>query len=38
MPIGSPGMDGVAYAGKYQPYDVLLVLNDESSRVYQAYG
>lgn len=37
MPIGSPGMDGAAYAGKYQPYDVLLVLNDQSARVYQAY-
>jgi hypothetical protein len=37
MPIGSPGMNGAAYAGKFQPYDVLLVLNDEGSRVYQAY-
>lgn len=37
MPIGSPGMDGPVYAGKRDSYDVLLVLNDGSSRVYQAY-
>ena len=34
MPIGSPGME----VGKRQdPYDVLLVLADGSSRVYQSY-
>lgn len=34
MPVGSPGME----VGKRQdPYDVLLVLADGSSRVYQSY-
>ena len=37
MPIGSPGMDGPAYGGRKDPYDVLLVLRDGTSRVYQAY-
>ena len=37
MPIGSPGMDGPEYGGQKDPYDVLLVLRDGSSRVYQSY-
>lgn len=37
MPIGSPGMDGPEYDGQKDPYDVLLVLHDGSSRVYQSY-
>lgn len=37
MPVGSPGMDGPAYGGRKDPYDVLLVLRDGNSRVYQAY-
>lgn len=37
MPIGSPGMDGPAYGQRKDPYDVLLVLPDGSSRVYQSY-
>lgn len=37
MPIGSPGMDGSVYGGRQDPYDVLLVLRDGSSRVYQSY-
>jgi hypothetical protein len=37
MPVGSPGMDGPAYGGRRDPYDVLLVLADGSTRVYQAY-
>ncbi|MBD3892901.1 DUF411 domain-containing protein [Hydrogenophaga sp.] len=37
MPLGSPGMDGPEYAGRRDPYDVLLVLADGSSRVYQSY-
>jgi len=37
MPIGSPGMDGPEYGGQKDPYDVLLVLPDGSSRVYQSY-
>lgn len=36
MPIGSPGMDGPAYGGRRDPYDVLLVLADGSSRVFQS--
>jgi hypothetical protein len=38
MPIGSPGMDGQAYGGRQDPYDVLLILKDGSTRVYQSYG
>lgn len=37
MPIGSPGMDGPAYAGRVDPYDVLLVRHDGSAEVYRAY-
>lgn len=37
MPIGSPGMDGPEYGGRQDPYDVVLVLKDGSSRVYQSY-
>ena len=38
MPIGSPGMDGEVYGGRQDPYDVLLILKDGSTRVYQSYG
>lgn len=38
MPIGSPGMDGPAYKGRKDPYDVLLVMSDGSTRVYQSYN
>ena len=37
MPIGSPGMDGPEYGGRRQPYEVLLVAADGSTRVYQPY-
>ncbi|BEP49866.1 DUF411 domain-containing protein [Variovorax paradoxus] len=37
MPVGSPGMDGAAYGDRRDPYDVLLVLADGGSRVYQGY-
>ena len=37
MPIGSPGMDGPVYAGRKDPYDVLLVQVDGSSAVYKSY-
>ena len=37
MPVGSPGMDGAAYNGRKDPYDVVLLLDNEKSRVYQAY-
>jgi hypothetical protein len=38
MPIGSPGMDGPAYGGRTEPYDVLLVAADGSSRVFASHG
>lgn len=37
MPVGSPGMDAPIYRGRKDPYDVLLVLKDGSTRVYQPY-
>jgi len=37
MPVGSPGMDGPDYGGRRDPYDVLLVHRDGSSRVYASY-
>ena len=39
MPLGSPGMEGVGtYAGIRHTYNVLLVLNDGSSRVFKSYA
>ncbi len=38
MPIGSPGMDGPAYGGRVDPYEVLLVAKDGSTRVFQRHG
>ena len=37
MPVGSPGMDGPEYQGRKDPFDVLLIQADGSSRVYQSY-
>lgn len=42
MPVGSPGMDGPAYNGRKDPYDVLLVTrnlmnSDVSTRVFTSY-
>ena len=37
MPIGSPGMDGPAYGGRKDPFQVLLVKRDGSSTVFQKY-
>ena len=37
MPVGSPGMDGPAYGGRKDPYDVLLVQRGGSASVYQSY-
>lgn len=34
MPIGSPGMDGPAYRGRREPYQVLLVAHDGTARVF----
>lgn len=38
MPVGSPGMDGAAYGGRKDPYDVLLVKRDGSSQVFRHYA
>ncbi len=38
MPIGSPGMDGPAYQGQRDPYDVLLVQSDGSSKIFASYN
>jgi hypothetical protein len=37
MPIGSPGMDGPAYGGVKDPYDVLLIDADGTARVFASY-
>ena len=37
MPVGSPGMDGPEYGNRRDPYHVLLVQKDGSSRSYQSY-
>jgi hypothetical protein len=37
MPVGSPGMDDPAYGGRKDPFDVLLLAKDGSSKVYQRY-
>ncbi len=38
MKVGSPGMDGPAYKGRKDPYEVLLVRRDGSTSVYQNYA
>ncbi len=37
MPVGSPGMDAAVYGGRKDPYDVLLINRNGSTRVYQSY-
>ena len=37
MPRGSPGMDGPAYGGVRDPYDVLLIGSGGKARVFQSY-
>jgi hypothetical protein len=37
MPIGSPGMDGPAYGGRRDPFEVLLVAKDGSHRTFSRY-
>ena len=37
MPIGSPGMDGPAYGGRRDPYQVLLIQKNESATVFNSY-
>lgn len=38
MRVGSPGMDGPAYHGRRDPYDVLLVLPAGATRIYASYN
>ena len=38
MPVGSPGMDGPVYGGRRDPYDVLLVAHDGSTRAFKRYN
>ncbi len=37
MPLGSPGMDGEAFDHKTEPYNVLLVLRNGETSVFQTY-
>ena len=37
MPIGSPGMGGPEYGHRRDPYDVLLLTRDGTSRIFQSY-
>lgn len=37
MPVGSPGMDGPAYGGRRDPYEVLLIGRDGSAQVFARY-
>ena len=37
MPVGSPGMDGPDYGDQRDPFDVLLVARDGSTRVFSSY-
>lgn len=37
MPVGSPGMDGAVYGDRRDPYDVLLVARDGSTRIFKSY-
>lgn len=38
MPVGSPGMDGPAYQGRQDRYDVMLLLSGGGARVFQRYA
>ena len=38
MPIGSPGMDGEAYGGRKDPYDVVLIKKNGESEVFKSYN
>ena len=38
MPIGSPGMDGPAYGGRQDAYQVLLIQKDGSAQVFTSYA
>lgn len=38
MVVGSPGMDGPAYKGRKDPFEVLLILPNKGTTVYQKYA
>jgi len=38
MPIGSPGMDGAAYGGRRDAYQVPLIQKDGSAQVFTSYA
>ncbi len=38
MPIGSPGMDGAAYGGHRDPYQVFLVQKDGSAKTFNTHA
>jgi hypothetical protein len=38
MPIGSPGMDGVAYGGRKDAFAVMLLTKDGRASVFQSYS
>ena len=38
MPVGSPGMDGAAYGGRKDRFDVLLVQRNGKATVFQRYN
>lgn len=38
MPVGSPGMDGPAYGGRKDPFEVLLVDRNGTSAVFNRYN
>ena len=37
MPVGSPGMDGPAYGGQVDPYDVFLIQASGRATVFATY-
>ena len=38
MPVGSPGMDGAIYGDRRDPFDVLLIAKDGSTKVFESYN
>jgi hypothetical protein len=38
MPVGSPGMDRAVYGNRRDPYDVLMVSRDGSTRIFESYN